>query len=205
MGVALKGVYAISDEELTPYDKLPHMLELAIRGGVSLFQLRDKTHSDTELLSLAQDLARLCAKNHVGFIINDRLELALKCHAFGLHLGQEDMPLKEARKRFKGVIGVSCYGDVKRAKEAQDLGADYVAFGACFASSTKPSARTISKEVFIQARAHLSLPLCAIGGLNPHNLATLPSLDLCAVISSLWLGDITQNARDLKEALRLKF
>ncbi|GMB96113.1 thiamine phosphate synthase [Helicobacter sp. NHP22-001] len=199
MGVALKGVYGLSDENLTPYDQLPNMLECAIQGGITLFQLRDKTHSDAELLNLAKDLAKLCARHGVGFIVNDRLELALQCGAFGLHLGQEDTPLEEARKHFKGVIGISCYGDLTRAKQAQDLGADYIAFGACFNSPTKPKASTISKEVLTQARACLKLPLCAIGGLTPTNLATLPPLDMAAVISSLWVGDIAQNARVLKE------
>ncbi|BCZ17755.1 thiamine-phosphate synthase [Helicobacter sp. NHP19-003] len=201
MGVALRGVYAISDEVLSPYDKLPNLLEHAIQGGVRLFQLRDKTRSDGDLLPLAKDLAKICAKEGVGFIINDRLELALECQAYGLHLGREDTPLKEARKHFKGVIGVSCYGDLDRAKEAQSLGADYVAFGACFASPTKPKAPTIAKEVFTQARACLNLPLCAIGGLTPSNISTLPPLDMCAVISSLWLGDITQNVKALKKAM----
>ncbi|CRF48899.1 Thiamin-phosphate pyrophosphorylase [Helicobacter heilmannii] len=203
MGIALRGVYALSDEVLTPYDKLPHMLWLAIQGGISLFQLRDKTHNDEDLLPLAKDLAKLCARHGVGFIINDRLELALACQAYGLHLGQEDMPLKAARKHFKGVVGVSCYGDLNKAKEAQDLGADYVAFGACFASPTKPHASTITKEILTQARVGLNLPFCAIGGLTAQNIPTLPPLDMAAVISSLWLGDIAQNAMALKTALGL--
>ncbi|TSA83789.1 thiamine phosphate synthase [Helicobacter mehlei] len=202
MGIELKGLYALSDEILTPYDKLPYMLSLAIQGGVKIFQFRDKSHSDLELLSLAQELAKICQKHAVGFVINDRLDLALKCHAWGLHLGSEDVPLSQARRLFKGYLGVSCYGNLDQALQAQQAGASYVAFGACFPSLSKPQAPCISLETLQRAKAHLNIPICAIGGISPQNTTQLKNADMIAVISSLWSGDIVQNAKRLLDAWR---
>ncbi|WP_104639631.1 thiamine phosphate synthase [Helicobacter bizzozeronii] len=197
MGIELKGLYALSDELLTPYDQLPHMLSLAIQGGVKIFQFRDKSHSDSELLSLAKDLAKICQKHSVGFVINDRLDLALKCHAWGLHVGSNDVPLAQARRLFKGHLGVSCYGNLDQALQAQQARASYAAFGACFPSSTKPNAPCIPLDTLQHAKAHLNIPICAIGGISPQNAPQLKNADMIAVISSLWSGDIVQNARKL--------
>ncbi|WP_104758025.1 thiamine phosphate synthase [Helicobacter salomonis] len=197
MGITLKGLYAISDPQLTPYPDLLKLAERAIEGGVSILQLRDKRSSDSELLGLAKELNDLCTKKGVGFVINDRLCLALECNAWGLHLGEQDLPLNEARALFKGVIGVSCYGDLERAKQAQDQGADYVAFGACFPSPTKPNASCIDLEVLERAKACLKIPVCAIGGVNTQNIARLKHADMVALISALWQGDVRANAQDL--------
>ncbi|WP_104637050.1 thiamine phosphate synthase [Helicobacter felis] len=199
MGIELKGLYAISDPQLTPYDRLLNLAERAIEGGVSFLQLRDKQSSDSELLGLAKELSDLCTQKGVGFVINDRLSLALECNAWGLHLGEEDMPLGEARALFGGVIGVSCYGDVERAKQAQAQGADYVAFGACFRSPSKPSAPCIDLEVLARAKACLTIPVCAIGGVNAQNIARLKHADMVALISALWQGDVRTNAQKLLE------
>ncbi|MFC3848459.1 thiamine phosphate synthase [Helicobacter baculiformis] len=199
MGVALKGLYAISDLKLTPYPDLLKLAARAIEGGVSFLQLRDKEHSDQELLGLAKELNDLCTKKGVGFVINDRLCLALECNAWGLHLGGEDMPLSEARARFSGVIGVSCYGDLERAKQAQAQGADYVAFGACFKSPSKPKAPCIDLEILARAKACLTIPVCAIGGVNAQNIAQLRHADMVALISALWQGDVRANAQNLLE------
>ncbi|WP_163498708.1 thiamine phosphate synthase [Helicobacter suis] len=197
MGIELKGLYAISDEKLTPYSNLSKLLEQAILGGIKLFQLRDKSHSDQDLRGLVNELSCLCAENNVGFILNDRLELALECGVFGLHLGAKDTPLQEARSLFKGVIGVSCYGDLQRALEAQQMGADYVAFGACFVSQTKPNAPRIDLKILQEARACLKIPICAIGGITPTNVNQLGNVDLVAVVASLWVGNVLKNAQDL--------
>ncbi|WP_104749222.1 thiamine phosphate synthase [Helicobacter cynogastricus] len=197
MGIELKGLYGISDPKLTPYDRLRNLAERAIEGGVRFLQLRDKESSDSELLGLAKELSDLCTKKGVGFVINDRLSLALECNAWGLHLGEEDVPLSKARSLFSGVIGVSCYGDLERAKQAQAQGADYVAFGACFRSSSKPSAPCIDLEVLARAKACLTIPVCAIGGVNAHNIAQLQHADMIALISALWQGDVRANAQNL--------
>ncbi|WP_120952382.1 thiamine phosphate synthase [Helicobacter sp. L8] len=200
MGIELKGLYAISDPKLTPYSHLLKLAEYAIEGGVRFLQLRDKQSSHNELLGLAKALKDLCAQKGVGFVINDRLCLALECGAWGLHLGEEDMPLSKARARFSGVIGVSCYGDLERAIQAQDQGADYVAFGACFRSPTKPHAPCIDLEVLARAQACLKIPICAIGGINAQNIAQLQHADMIALISALWQGDVRANAKILSSA-----
>ncbi|BCD46515.1 thiamine phosphate synthase [Helicobacter suis] len=197
MGIELKGLYAISDEKLTPYHDLPKLLEQAILGGVKLFQLRDKSHSDQNLRGLVNELSFLCTEKNVGFILNDRLELALECGVWGLHLGAKDTPLQEARSLFRGVIGVSCYGDLQRALKVQQMGADYVAFGACFVSQTKPNAPCIDLKILQEARACLKIPICAIGGITPFNVDQLGSVDLVAVVASLWVGDVLKNAQSL--------
>lgn len=197
MGIALKGLYALSDEVLTPYDELPDMLTRAIEGGVSLFQLRDKSHSAHELLGLAKDLSKICQKRGVGFVINDHLDVALGCHAWGLHLGSSDVPLKQAQRFFKGQIGISCYGSVERALQAQKEGAGYVAFGSCFPSPTKPHAPCISLDILQRAKACLKIPVCAIGGIHTKNATLLRHADMIALVSGLWKGDVWQNAQEL--------
>ncbi|WP_104577909.1 thiamine phosphate synthase [Helicobacter felis] len=199
MGIELKGLYAISDPKLTPYDRLLSLAERAIEGGVGFLQLRDKQSSDSELLGLAKELSDLCTQKGVGFVINDRLCLALECNAWGLHLGEADTPLSEARALFGGVIGVSCYGDLEKAKQAQAQGADYVAFGACFRSPSKPSAPCIDLEVLARAKACLTIPVCAIGGVNAQNIARLKHADMVALISALWQGDVRANTQKLLE------
>ncbi|WP_104748312.1 thiamine phosphate synthase [Helicobacter cetorum] len=205
-----QGLYAISDETLTPYDILKEQLKSAIEGGIKIFQLRDKHSSDAKLLPIVQELNALCKQHHIAFFLNDRLELAIKAQVFGVHLGKDDAQITEAKKHFKGKIGISCYDSLERAKKAQDLGASYVAFGACFNSPSKPSAPTINLELLKNARESLKIPICAIGGITLPLLKTHHSLKyahMLAFISDLWglkglrtLDEITSHAKKLNQA-----
>ncbi len=164
MSQLLKGLYVITDEYLTPDETVHAYIEEALKAGASIVQYRNKTKSDDEVAEVCRALQAMCSQYNVPFIIDDRPHLAEKIHADGIHIGKDDMPIEEARKIFpKGIIGVSCYGSIRKAKEAQEEGADYVAFGSFFASPTKPHSGIISMNVLHKAKKAIDIPVCAIG------------------------------------------
>ncbi len=188
----LKGFYAITDPKLTPYENnlILEKVEQALKGGTKIIQLRDKYHSNEFLLNFAKELKFLCKNYGAIFLIDDRVELAKMCDADGVHLGKEDMPIEEARK-FLGknkIIGISCYGELQKAKIMEKLGANYVAFGSFYPSPTKPEAKIISKNILKQAKEILKIPVCAIGGITLEKAKELINCgaDMIAVISDLW-------------------
>lgn len=194
----LQGIYAISDEILTPYEILPQCLESALKAGVKIFQLRDKSHSDEWLYPIAKELLGLCERYNALFVLNDRLNLALKLQAPALHIGRDDGEFSRVRERFSGILGASSYGDLQRAKILESLGADYVAFGAFFPSPTKPNATAAPLELLLQAKQTLKIPICAIGGISTQNIHLLKNADMCAVISSLWQCKIQDSPLEIK-------
>lgn len=198
MNPKLQGIYAISDEILTPYEILPQCLESALKAGVKIFQLRDKSHSDSWLYPKAKELMALCEKYNALFVMNDRLNLALKLNAPALHLGKDDGVIAQARESFKGILGASSYADVQRAKDLESLGVDYVAFGAFFASPTKPNAPLAPLEILESAKAILNIPICAIGGISTQNIYLLKNADMCAVISDLWKSKLQDSPLEIK-------
>lgn len=201
----LRGIYAISDSSLTPKQTLEQSLQAAIQGGIKLFQLRDKESGDDEIAALCGRLEQLCKANNVVFVLNDRVELAIRLEVQALHIGKKDddtpyslEELKHIRTHYRGILGVSCYGSLELAKRAKEAGADYVAFGACFCSPTKPQAKRIDLNLFKCFNAlGDSIPTCAIGGINAENIARLKNAQMVACISSIWRGDIRQNVRNL--------
>lgn len=201
----LKGIYAISDTNLTLNITLQSALLEAIKGGISLFQLRDKTSSDTQISSLCIEIAQICKAYNITFVLNDRIDLAISLQTQGLHIGKkhDETPysfeeLKQIRSKFRGILGVSCYGDLTLAHNAALIGADYIAFGACFKSFTKPNAKTIPLDIFTQAKK-LNLPMCAIGGITKDNIAQIKNAQMAACISSIWQGNIKKNVQELLE------
>lgn len=197
----LKGLYVITDEKLTPYEngKIILMVERALKGGAKLVQLRDKSNKDEDLLEIAKDLKNLCKRFGAYFLINDRVNLAYRIEADGVHLGIEDTDLKEVKKILKNkIIGVSCYGDLERAVKAELEGATYVSFGSFFPSPTKPNAKVVDKNILVSAKKLLRIPVCAIGGITLEKAKELIELgaDLIAVISDIWKAkDIEIQAR----------
>lgn len=197
----LKGLYVITDEKLTPYEngKIILMVERALKGGAKLVQLRDKSNKEEDLLEIAKDLKNLCKRFGAYFLINDRVNLAYRIEADGVHLGIEDTDLKEVKKILKNkIIGVSCYGDLERAVKAELEGATYVSFGSFFPSPTKPNAKVVDKNILISAKKLLRIPVCAIGGITLEKAKELIELgaDLIAVISDIWKAkDIEIQAR----------
>ncbi len=206
MSALLKGLYVITDEKLTPDETVHTYVEEAIKAGASIVQYRNKTKSDEEVEDVCRKLQALCTQHKVPFIIDDRPSLANKIEADGLHIGKDDMSIQEARKIFpKGIIGVSCYGSIKKAKEAQAEGASYVAFGSFFASPTKPHSGIISMNVLLKAKEALSVPVCAIGGINQNNIAEVASHepDMISVVSAVFQGDIQSNVSNLIKGMKI--
>ncbi|MGH8282255.1 MAG: thiamine phosphate synthase [Gammaproteobacteria bacterium] len=187
---SLSGLYAVTDSYLTRDEKLLPAVEAAIRGGARLVQYRDKSHEQTRREHEARALLQLCHEHGVQMIINDDVKLAAVIGADGVHLGQHDASLQDARVQLgpRAMIGVSCHDSLERAVAAVHAGADYVAFGSFFPSPTKPEAISAPLSLLKGARQRLNVPICAIGGITPDNGAALLSAgaNMLAVISGLF-------------------
>jgi thiamine-phosphate pyrophosphorylase len=168
----IKGLYAVTPDEQNT-DVLLAKVEAALRGGINVLQYRNK-HADHKLQTQqARAILPLCRQYQVPFIINDSIKLCLTLDADGVHLGADDGNLAEARVRLGAgkILGASCYNRMDLALAAAEAGADYAAFGACFASGTKPNAPVAPLSLFTQARQSIDIPLVAIGGINLGNAA----------------------------------
>lgn len=189
----LRGLYAITDENLIPESAFAKTVEQALRGGASIIQYRDKSSDESKRQQQASQLRALCNQYAATLIINDDLTLAEAVAADGVHLGENDATVTEARMQLGNtrLIGVSCYNQLQRARDAQAAGADYVAFGAVFSSATKPAARSASCELITAAKQQLSIPVCAIGGIDTGNVTKViaAGADMAAIISALWTAD----------------
>jgi len=190
----LRGLYAITPGGADVVDKL----RLALEGGVALVQYRRKELSRETVLQEARQILALAHSHGVPVIVNDDVELALEIGADGAHLGREDGDLRAARKRLGGrILGASCYDDIGAAQEAVRAGADYVAFGAVFASPTKPRAAHAPLSLFEKSRS-LGVPLAAIGGITLDNAPAVlaAGADLLAVLTDLFEApDVRGRAR----------
>ena len=187
----IQGLYAITpDMEDTAL--LLKKVSLALAGGAAVLQYRNK-QADADLrYQQASALLPICREHGVPFIINDDLALCQRLDADGVHLGGTDGAIADARKQFGAdkIIGASCYNRLDLAEQAQAQGASYIAFGACFASSTKPHAPVASLDLFAQAKP-LGLPMVAIGGITLDNarLAIQAGADAIAVINAIFASD----------------
>jgi thiamine-phosphate pyrophosphorylase len=197
----LTGLYAIIDSQaLGGRDHLEVASQL-IRGGAKVIQLRDKLSSKDKLLPIAQQLKKLCSGSGVLFIMNDYLDLALATGADGLHLGQEDLPIVVARRLLPidVILGVSVT-TVKQAKAAEADGADYIALGSIYPTSSKEKPKVVGLERLRQVRRAVSLPLVAIGGISKENVAEVAAAgaEAVAVITAvLKANDIAEAARQI--------
>lgn len=193
-----RGLYAITQTSNKSADTVIAEVEAAIRGGAVVVQYRDKNPDNA--LDLARTLVNLCHRHQLPLLINDDIELAALAGADGVHLGQEDATIEEARNRLgpEAIVGRSCYNSVELALEAQSHGATYVAFGRFFPSSSKPLARPAELETLRQAKQVLTIPKVAIGGILPENGAQLieAGADLLAVIGGIFDHEPEQSARN---------
>ena len=196
-------LYVITDRSWLKGETLYEQVEKALKGGASFVQLREKDREKGSILAEARQLKGLCEKYQVPFVINDSVEIALEADADGVHLGQEDMGILEAREilgRDK-IIGATAK-TIEQAVRAQEQGADYLGVGAVFASPTKTNAIRISKEQLREIRESVSIPVVAIGGITADNIMELKGsgIDGVAVVSAVFASDdIEQAAGDLKE------
>jgi len=184
----LRGLYAITTP--APTARLLTAVAQAIAGGASLVQYRYKNGPAAMRRQQAMQLVELCQQHKVPLIINDDIGLAKAVQADGVHLGQGDGAISEARERLgpTAIIGASCYNCLKLAQRAAAEGADYVAFGSFFPSATKPNAVQAPLQLLHQARRTLEIPIVAIGGITPQNGARLltAGADALAVIDGLF-------------------
>ena len=192
---ALCGLYVIADSSLSQaHSRLDNKVAAAIRGGARLVQIRDKRPKPD--IAEIQAVATLCQQYHIPLLINDSIELALRVGATGVHLGQGDASLKQARQQLgdTAIIGITCHADIALARRAETEGADYVAFGRFFPSLTKPEAPPASIETLQQARQQLHIPIVAIGGITPDNGGSLiqAGADMLAVIHGVFGQDDIQ-------------
>ena len=184
-----KGLYAITDSGLIG-ETLIDSVEAAIHGGASVIQYRDKSDDQQRRIDEAMALQQLCHHHEVLFVINDDLALATQIDADGLHIGQDDGSLLEARQQLgvDTIIGVSCYNSLELAITAQEAGADSIAVGRFFTSNIKPNAVGANTKLLKRAIEHINLPVVAIGGITAENGAQLveAGADMLAVISDIF-------------------
>ncbi|MBB5320781.1 thiamine phosphate synthase [Marinobacter oulmenensis] len=202
MGALKPGLYAITDERLTPDAELVSAVAAALAGGATLVQYRDKRSSSATRHRQASELNTLCRQAGVPLLINDDPELAARVGAAGVHLGQEDGSLQAAREQLgpDAIIGITCHHRLDLAWTARDNGADYLAFGRFYHSGTKPGAPPAEPSVLTEAR-ELGLPITAIGGITIDNAEPLilAGADLLAVVGGLFDGgpeQVEYRARD---------
>jgi len=196
-----RGLYAITQPDNKTTDTLLEEVAAAIRGGAVIVQYRDKNPIDA--VATAAKLLELCRQHTVPLIINDNIELAVTIGADGVHLGQTDGNIAQARKQLgqNAIIGVSCYNSLELAITAETEGANYVAFGRFFPSTSKPLAAPAQLQTLHQAKAKLNVPIVAIGGILPENGQSLlkAGADLLAVIGGLFDHEPEQSARAYQE------
>jgi len=195
-----RGLYAVTPDELDTV-KLVRKVRMALAGGARTVQYRNKSADAALRREQAAALLAVCRAARVPLIINDDLDLAAALEADGLHLGRDDLPVAAARKRLsKGtLVGASCYARLDLAVSARSAGADYVAFGSAFSSTTKPGATRAPLSLYRDAKARLDCPVVAIGGITSENARAVieAGADAIAVISALFdARDIERSARE---------
>lgn len=191
-----QGVYAITQTENRSQPLILEQTEAALRGGAAVLQYRNK--SPLQDTRLAKALSSLCQHYHIPFIVNDDIELAAALEADGVHLGQDDGDIQQARQRLgsDAIIGISCYNDLDKALAMERSGANYVAFGRFFPSSSKPLARPAQIQTLRQAKQQIAIPVVAIGGILPENGQQLldAGADFLAIIGGIFNHDSPEQA-----------
>ncbi|WP_373185026.1 thiamine phosphate synthase [Halopseudomonas sp.] len=206
MSEQLSGLYAVTDSQLLPPDKLLPWVDAALAGGARVLQYRDKSADAARRLEEARQLRGLCHYYGATLIINDDLKLAAEL-GVGLHLGRDDGCLREARAQLgeHAIIGATCHADLDFAAEAEAAGASYIAFGRFFQSITKPGAPQATPVLLEQARRRFDLPIVAIGGVTLHNAPQLigAGARMLAVINGLFgapsASEVERRARGFTE------
>ncbi|HSQ89591.1 thiamine phosphate synthase [Romboutsia sp.] len=184
---ALK-LYLVTDSDILKNRDFYKCIEDAIKGGVTMVQLREKNASGSEFLEKAMKLRELTKKYNVSFIINDRVDIAMLCDADGVHVGQSDIDAKSVRKLIgeDKILGVSAR-NLKEAKKAKEDGADYIGVGAMYSTSTKLDAKVVSFDTVREIKSEVNIPIVLIGGIDLNNLDELKVLesDGYAVVSAI--------------------
>lgn len=198
----IRGLYAIT-QQTEDTSQLLADVRAALDGGTHMIQYRDKSHRTAMRIDQASQLRALCKLYNALFIINDDAKLAQAVDADGVHIGEMDGKLEVIRAKMPGkIIGVSCYNQLERAVEAEERGADYVAFGSFYPSSTKPDAIRAPLDLLQQAWQHVSIPIIAIGGITTANAMEVidAGADGIAVVRAIFdADDIMYAARNFSQ------
>lgn len=194
-------LYAVTDRSWTGKQTLMEQVEDALKGGVTCLQIREKELDEAAFLEEAMVMKELCARYKVPFIVNDNVDIAVKCQADGIHVGQKDMEAGSVRALVGDdmIIGVSARS-VEQAVAAQRAGADYLGVGAMFNTTTKPDASEVSWQTLKDICAAVSIPVVAIGGINKDNISELAGtgVDGVALVSAIFASeDIERECREL--------
>lgn len=196
-------LYAVTDRAWTGRQTLYEQVEAALKGGATCVQLREKELNEEDFLKEALELSALCKQYGVPFFVNDNVEIAVQCHADGIHVGQEDMAAGEVRKRVGEdmIIGVSVH-TVEEALEAVQNGADCLGVGAMFSTATKADASVLPMETLRDICAAVDIPVVAIGGIGKTNIMELKGtgVDGVALVSAIFAAeDIEGECRQLRK------
>ena len=192
-------LYAVTDRAWVGKQSLYEQVESALKGGATCVQLREKELNDDEFLAEAVEIGALCRKYSVPFFVNDNVDVAVKCHADGVHVGQEDMAASKVREKIGDgmMLGVSVH-TVEEALKAVENGAGV---GAMFSTSTKANADVLPKETLRDICAAVDIPVVAIGGISESNIMQLSGtgVDGVALVSAIFgAEDIESECRTLK-------
>jgi thiamine-phosphate pyrophosphorylase len=198
-------LYLILDADVLDHDSLLSILKESVRFGIDIVQLRNKFGRAKDILAFCRKALKV-AKGKTIFIVNDRADIAKLCNADGLHVGQDDLSCKEARKLLgpKAIIGVSCQ-NLKQALQAQKDGADYIGFGSVFKTKTKPERNPMDLKVLRQVLKTIKIPVFPIGGINSANISVVREAGAtrAAVCRDILLSnDVGATIGKLKEILR---
>ena len=189
-------LYAVTDRAWIGKQSLYEQVESALKGGATCVQLREKELDDETFLNEAMEISALCKRYGVPFFINDNVEIAIKCHADGIHVGQEDIEAAQVRQRVGNdmMIGVSAHS-VEEALEAVKNGADCLGVGAMFSTSTKTNVNVLPKETLRDICAAVDIPVVAIGGIGKSNISQLAGtgVDGVALVSAIFAADDIEN------------
>ena len=197
----LRGLYVIIDPAVARGGDEVEIAREALDGGARLLQLRDKTREKGLQLPIAQALRSLCRERGALFIVNDHVDLALAADADGVHLGQKDLPVSVVRRLVPREMIVGCStNNPEEGRRAEADGADYVSVGRLFPTRSKGDTRPATTETLRAVKAAVSLPVCAIGGINETNIdeALAAGAEMAAVIAAVIAApDVTAAAQRL--------
>jgi len=201
----LGGLCFITDQKACKLSCEEMTLEV-LRAGLKWVQYRDKEKSGREIYEEAISLRKLTKDFNAALIVNDYVDIALAVGADGVHLGQDDLPVREARKimgRDK-IIGISTHS-LEQAIDAEKEGADYIGFGPVFHTVTKDAGRPKGTDILQEIKRHVQIPVIAIGGINLENIKLVldTGVDAVAVASAILKGNILKNTRRFMDIIRL--
>lgn len=200
----LGGLCFITDRKVSGLS-CEDMIHKVLMNGVRWIQFREKERSKRKIYEQAIKLRRLTKDYNAVFIINDFPDIAMCADADGVHLGQDDLPLKEARKIMgrNRIIGISTHS-LEQATLAEKDGADYIGFGPIFPTQTKDAGKPKGIGMLCEVKNHVKIPIVAIGGINLDNVKSVlnTGVDAIAVASAILTGDIEENTSRFMDYLK---